>query len=75
MWSRFEGVIHAHSAKAIFFQSWYWEEGLWLPKSQVRMFEDGESDYVIDVRDWLAEKNGLMEFTPYTAQQIGQIHG
>lgn len=70
MWSRFEGVVLTHSEKAIFFQSWYWEDGIWLPRSQVRMFEDGDFSHIVDVRDWLTDKRNLMEFTPYTAQQI-----
>lgn len=73
MWTRFEGVIHAYSPKAIFFQSWYWEEGLWLPASQIRWYADGELTYVIEMRDWLADKNGLLEFTQYSAQHMESL--
>lgn len=41
-----------------------------MPRSQIRMEEDDEIGHVIDVRDWLMEKRSMLEFTPYTAQQI-----
>ena len=69
-WSRFEGVIHVDSPKAIFFQSHYWEEGTWFPKSQVRIAKDGDFFHIVEVRDWLTEKNGLLEFSYYSAEHM-----
>lgn len=74
-WSTFEGVIITHTAKAVLFQSWYWEDGMWFPTSQVRWQEDGPVSCVIEVRDWLANKNGLLEFTQYTSQQLEVMRG
>lgn len=71
MWSRFEGIIVGHSAKAILFQGWYWEAPVWLPTSQTRLYPD-EDSYVVDVRDWLTEKRGILEFTSYTEEQLNE---
>lgn len=75
MWSRFEGAIHAYSSKAIFFQSWYWEAGLWFPSSQVRIEPDGDMFFVVEIRDWLTEKNGLLEFAQYSAEELELMRG
>jgi len=75
MWTRFEGTVETHSPKAVLFWCWYWESPMWFPISQVKLTPDGEMSYVIDVREWLTDKNGILEFTPYTAQQIEAIVG
>lgn len=73
--TRFEGVILADSAKAIYFQSHYWDDATWLPKSQIVMYEDGDFFWVVEVNDWLANKNGLLEFSHYSAEQMEKING
>lgn len=70
MWSRFEGLIHVHSGKAVLFQSWYWDAAMWLPKSQIKIHEDGDITFVVDVRDWLVDKRNILEFTHYSEEHI-----
>lgn len=70
----FEGVILGDSPKALFFQCHYWEEGMWLPKSQVQLEPDGDFFHVVRVKSWLAEKNGLLEFSHYDAEHMERIN-
>ena len=65
----FEGNIIQRSAKAVCFWCHYWWAPLWLPLSQVKVEDDGDS-HVIHLRDWLAEKRGVKEFTEYTAEEL-----
>ena len=65
----FEGHITNHSAAAIAFHGHYWGGPMWFPRSQVELVADG-GGYVLRVRDWLANKRGLLEFTEYTSEQV-----
>ena len=68
-WTTFEGVLTKGSPAAVCFQGQYWEGELWFPRSQVEIEADGEG-VVIRVKDWLAKKNDLLEFTHYSAAAI-----
>ena len=70
----FEGYILLVTAKAIMFQSYYWEGPIWLPMSQISIFEDGDTTYVIKVRAWLCEKNDVPEFTYLDEEAIEKIN-
>lgn len=64
-WTQFIGFIVAYSGKAILFQDHFWWSPRWLPRSQL-LFVDPATDTdenVIQVKDWLCNKNGLDEFT------------
>lgn len=65
----FEGTIEAQSTKAILFHGVYWEVALWLPRSQIEVFND-EDSFVIEVSGWLSGKNNLNEFTYYDQAAI-----
>lgn len=70
----FEGVVLFTTGKAIAFQSHYWDSFLFLPMSQITIEqEDSGFSYVVHVKDWLAKKRNLMEFTHYSAEQIEEI--
>jgi hypothetical protein len=69
----FEGVILQRSARALMFQSHYWEGGVWFPNSQVEVLPDGDMSVVVHVNDWLASKRGILEFTPYSVHDIERI--
>lgn len=74
MMSTFEGRITNWSGAAILFQGQFWESGVWLPRSQVVVDED-EDGVVVRVKDWLAKKNGLLEFTHYTKEELEAMNG
>jgi hypothetical protein len=68
----FEGVIHFTSARAILFQSHYWEGPIWLPLSQIEMYPDYDSAFevVVKVSSWICGKNELEEFTYYSEEDV-----
>lgn len=69
----FEGRLELVTPKAIRFQSHYWEAPLWFPLSQVFIepdSEDDESVVILKVKDWLANKRGLLEFTAYNKAEL-----
>jgi hypothetical protein len=70
----FEGQIEVQTPKAIRFQGNYWDAAIWLPLSQVTITPD-EDSHVIKVRDWLAEKKGLLEFTHFSEQALEEMDG
>lgn len=72
MWTTFEGRILMWTNSAILFEGVYWEGCMWLPKSQVIIeHEDMLSDAkVVKLKDWLANKKGLLEFTHYSAEEL-----
>lgn len=74
MWTTFEGRLVNWSGAAVCFQGQYWEGGVWLPRSQVEI-EDDDGGVVIRVKDWLAKKNGLLEFTHYGAAELEAMNG
>lgn len=56
----FLGHIEARTKKAVFFKAHHWDEGQWMPVSQV--FINHHADEIeIKVKSWLAEKNGWKE--------------
>lgn len=69
----FEGTVHVWTAKAVLFQSYYWEGPLWFPVSQSTILEDDDS-HVIKVKDWLVNKREIREFVYYDADQIERIN-
>lgn len=73
--STFEGVIETYTSKAILFHGWYWEAPIWLPRSQITLEEDSGISFVVHVKDWLCNKKGLLEFTPYSAEEIERMDG
>jgi hypothetical protein len=68
----FEGTVHVMSARALLFQSHYWEAPMWLPLSQVEIIQDFDSplETVVKVSAWLCGKNELSEFTRYTEEDM-----
>lgn len=68
----FEGVVHVMSARALLFQSHYWEAPMWLPLSQVEIIEDFDCplETVVKVSAWLCGKNDLKEFSHYTTEDM-----
>lgn len=68
----FEGVILFRTGAAIRFNGHYWMGSLWFPISQVIIEPDNEDtgSVVIHVKDWLAKKRQLLEFTHYSAEEI-----
>lgn len=68
----FEGVIEVVTGAAVKFHGVYWEGGLWFPLSQVELVEDNPDTgaAVIHVKDWLARKRQLLEFTHYNAEEV-----
>lgn len=73
-WTTFEGYVLVRTGKAVMFQSYYWDGGLWFPMSQSILERDGEDTWTIKVKDWLTKKNGIEEFTPYDAEQIERFN-
>jgi hypothetical protein len=71
----FEGQITKHSGAAVCFQGQFWETGVWLPRSQIVVEDDEEEGVVVKVKDWLARKNGLLEFTHYSAAELEAMNG
>lgn len=71
---QFEGTIHAQTKAGLLFQGNYWDGPLWLPKSQVEVIYDDDAwEVVVFVKEWLARKRSLFEFTYYTEQEIEEI--
>lgn len=72
MWTTFEGRIELMTGAAMRFQGVYWEGPLWFPLSQVIVEPDNEDTghVVLKVKDWLAKKRGLLEFTHYNQHEI-----
>ena len=68
----FEGTIELVTGAAIRFQGVYWEGALWFPLSQIEIVPDNDDTgaVVIHVKDWLARKRQLLEFTHYGAEEI-----
>jgi len=73
-WTTFEGRITKGSPAAVCFQGQYWEGGVWFPRSQVEI-EDDEDGVVLKLKDWLAKKNGLLEFTRYGTAELEAMNG
>ena len=72
--STFEGNVLVNTGRALRFQGYYWDGPLWFPTSQLTVTEEGELGHmVIEVRDWLVKKRGLLEFTQYDAEQIEKM--
>lgn len=74
MWTTFEGRITKGSPAAVCFQGQYWEGEVWFPRSQVEIEED-EDGVVLRLKDWLAKKNGLLEFTRYGVTELEAMNG
>ena len=75
MYSTFEGMILARTARAVLFQSNYWDAPLWFPVSQANIVPDGDMSVVIHVKEWLTTKRGLLEFTAYSENEIKGFAG
>lgn len=72
----FEGNVQFFTGAAVRFQGVYWEGPLFFPLSQVEIIPDSEDDptqVVIHVKDWLANKRKLLEFTHYNAEEIAEM--
>ena len=68
----FEGVVEVVTPSAVKFRGVYWDGGVWFPLSQIEVTDDNEDTgaVVLQVKDWLARKRGLMEFTHYGEAEI-----
>lgn len=68
----FEGTIEIVTGAALRFRGVYWEGALWFPTSQVEVLPDNDDTghVVLKVKDWLAKKRGLLEFTHYGVEEI-----
>lgn len=73
--STFEGVTHVQTARAILFQSHYWEAPMWLPISQIQIerTHDEPLETVVKVKSWLCSKRGFHEFSYYTKEEIEKM--
>jgi hypothetical protein len=71
----FEGVALIQTARAMLFQSHYWEAPLWFPMSQIEthVTYDEPLETVIKVKTWLCKKRGIHEFTNYSEEDIRRI--
>lgn len=72
-YTTFEGTISLWTNAAVHFQSVYWEAPMWLPISQIIIERDGDGYYVVKLKDWLAGKKRLYEFTHYGEAEIEEI--
>ena len=70
----FEGHIHFMTARAVRFQSHYWEGPLWFPMSQVSLHRDPDAPFevVLVAKPWIAKVKDVFEFTHYTQEEIEQ---
>lgn len=74
--NKFEGYVLVMTARAILFQGHFWGAALWLPLSQIEVEDDLDStEYVVTVKDWLCKKKRLLEFTPYSEEEIRAMDG
>jgi hypothetical protein len=72
--STFEGYVHMQTARALLFQSHYWEAPMWIPLSQAEVEKDFDSlETVVHVKDWLCRKKNLLEFTFYVEEDIRKM--
>lgn len=72
----FEGRTLFFTGAAVRFQGNYWEGPLFFPLSQVEIIPDSEDDpyqVVLKVKDWLANKRRLLEFTHYGEAEIAEM--
>lgn len=56
----FLGYIVTETIRAFFFQSWYWKEPLWMPKSQVTV-DWGDYEVKLIATDWICGQNEIEE--------------
>ena len=69
--TQFEGILTGSTPRALWFRGHFWEKELMFPKSQVTVIEEESGmSVVLKVRDWLAHKRDLKEFTEYTSEEI-----
>jgi len=66
----FEGRVLVHTGAAVLFEGVYWDSCLWLPRSQIEIESDGDEYVVLKLRDWLARKKDLLEFTHYGEAEL-----
>lgn len=76
MWTTFEGRIELMTGAAMRFQGVYWDGALWFPLSQVEIVPDNDDTghVILKVKDWLAKKRGLLEFTHYCQTEIDAMN-
>lgn len=58
----FLGYVVEETIKAFFFQSWYWKEPIWMPKSQVTVTW-GDYEVKLVASGWISDQNNLKEET------------
>lgn len=60
-WVEFEGVIEQPTAKAVLFRADNWDEAYWIPRSQMEIVKEEETDdgkrFTLHIKKWLVEKN------------------
>lgn len=60
----FEGYVLVSTARAIMFQSHYWEHAHWFPRSQIEVrTQQDEDEVIITASDWICNMKRVREFT------------
>lgn len=63
---QFEGYILHDTNRAVLFQSHYWEEPDFMPKSQIEIIRDPDTDEVVLIASsWISKQKGLKEVNYY----------
>lgn len=75
-YTTFEGRIVETTGAAFLFHGVYWEQPMWMPFSQALIEEDNPDTghVVVRLKDWLAGKKRLLEFTHYSALEIEEMN-
>jgi hypothetical protein len=70
MTERFIGYVEVETAKALLFQDHFWHEPDWMPKSQVEVMRDIESnEVVLEASNWICKQKGASEFEEVLAKE------
>lgn len=60
---QFEGYVHFSTARAILFQSHYWEHAHWFPRSQIEIVPTtDDEETVIIASAWISRMKNVREF-------------
>lgn len=71
----FVGYVEHETDKAILFQDHFWEGPEWFPTSQLQMQRDYTCslEVIINVADWLCDKNDIKEATGWEETSTRQL--
>lgn len=71
MANTFIGYAVANTPKAILFQDHFWHTPSWMPKSQIEVFrEDDTEELIVKATPWICKQKRLDEFTEYSEEDI-----